>query len=109
MVDPFARRTLSEHLKAVGQFYQKTDALRIIDEINTDYFKYKLSKKTGLHFKSSGQPEELEKIQRYLSPNNSEIDREQLVLSLKNEANITITRLQQKETIRDSILKSLRK
>jgi hypothetical protein len=109
LVDPFARRTLSEHLKAVSQFYQKTNALSIVDEINSDYVRYKLWKKTGVQWKERGPSQDAERLRRRLGSNRSGVKLDQVIMGLKREPHITLSRLYQKEKVREAILKSLRK
>ncbi len=50
-LDPFKRRTLTEHLLGVGVFYKKTKSLRIIDRINIQYFIIHLRKLLGFSTK----------------------------------------------------------
>jgi hypothetical protein len=107
LADPYARRTLSDHLKAVGHFYQKTNSLRILDEINCDYFKYMLHKITGFQWKEPPGLEDLEKIKK-LSQTGA-IGKEQFMECLRKDPLISSNRLQTKAKLQDQILKSLNK
>lgn len=108
LMDPYARRTLSEHLKAIGHFYQKTGSPGIVDEINLEYFKYMLTKITGLQWKDPPTSEDIEKIKNHLGPNDSGITREQILDSLKKEPHITTSRLQTKAKGQERILKQIK-
>jgi hypothetical protein len=45
---PFARRTLREHLTAVGYFYQKAHANRLVDKLDISYFTYQVKNILGI-------------------------------------------------------------
>jgi hypothetical protein len=53
----FERRTLMHHLQAVANFYQKSNALKQLLIINTEYFIYKI--KSALNLKSTVKTEEV--------------------------------------------------
>lgn len=108
LMDPYARRTLSEHLKAVGHFYQKTGSLGIVDEINGEYYKYMLTKLTGLEWKDAPTPGDIKKIKDHLRPDDSGVTEEQIMESLNKDPHITANRLHNKSKIQDKVLKQLR-
>ncbi|MCP4136812.1 MAG: hypothetical protein GY754_37930 [bacterium] len=45
---PNARRSLTEHITAVGLLYRKSQSMPIIEKINRSYFIYKVKKQLGL-------------------------------------------------------------
>lgn len=108
LLDPYARRTLSEHLKAIGHFYQKTGRPGIVDEINGEYFKYRLTKITGLQWKDPPALEDIDKIQNHLGLGDTVITREQIMDCLKKDPHITPSRLYNKAKEQDRILKRLK-
>jgi hypothetical protein len=108
-LDPYRKRALSEHLKAVANFYQKTNSLMILDQINLEYFIFKLNKITGRRFKSSNRPEERNIIVKYLETAVPDLSSSQIRLCLSETKNQTLSQIQSKEKLRDTILKSLKK
>ena len=109
LLDPYRKRALSEHLKAVANFYQKTNSLMILDQINLEYFIFKLNKITGRRFKSSNRPEERNIIVKYLETAVPDLSSSQIRLCLSETKNQTLSQIQSKEKLRDTILKSLKK
>ena len=108
-IDPYRRRTLSEHLKAVANFYQKTNSLKILDQINLEYFIFKLNKITGRRFKSSNSPEELNNIIKYLETTFANISVDQIRFCFAKAENQILSQIQSKEKLRNTILKTLKK
>ncbi|NLW48111.1 MAG: hypothetical protein GXY86_12360 [Firmicutes bacterium] len=109
LLDPYRKRTLSEHLKAVANFYQKTNSLKVLDQINLEYFIFKLNKITGWRFKSSNRPEELNNIVKYLGTVVPDLGPSKIRLCFSKAENQTLSQLQSKEELRDIILKSIKK
>jgi len=109
LMDPYRKRTLSEHLKAVANFYQKTRSLKIIDHINLEYFKFKLDKIMGRRFKSNGDPKEFENLIRYLGTVLPDISEKQIRFCFSETENLMLNQIQNKERIRNIILKSLKR
>jgi hypothetical protein len=108
LIDPYARRTLSEHLKAVGHFYQKAGSPGIVDEINGEYFKSMLAKITGLQWKDPPTPGDIEKIKNHLAAHDPGITPEQIRDLLKKDPHITTSRLISKAKEQDRVLKRLK-
>lgn len=106
---PYARRTLTEHLSAVGNWYQKTGSIAMVDEINCGYFRALVHKATGLQLKEPLQPDELEKLQNVLATRGLALNREQLWDSLTPDPRINLSALQKKEKLQDRIVKILTK
>lgn len=106
---PYSRRTLSEHLKAVGNWYQKTGSVAMVDEINCGYFRSMIHKVTGLQLKEPLRPEELEKLKTALAGRGLAMNGEQLRESLTSQARISLSGLQKKEKLQEQILKVLSK
>lgn len=109
LLDPYRKRTLSEHLNAVANFYQKTNSIKIIDQINLEYFIFKLNKITGRRFKSSLQPEELKQIVKYLENVVPGLSPDQIKFCFSMAENQLPGQVQAQEKIRRTILKSLTK
>jgi hypothetical protein len=108
LIDPYARRTLTEHLKAIGHFYWKTGNSGIVDEINGEYFKYMLGKLTGLQWKDNPTPEDIQKIKTQLSAHDPSITPEQIRDCLKKDPRISTSRLLHKAKAQDRILGHLK-
>ncbi|NLY74456.1 MAG: hypothetical protein GX075_04060 [Firmicutes bacterium] len=106
-VDPYRKRTLSEHLRAVANFYQKTRCLMIIDQINREFFLFKLAKLMGRRFKST-DPEGLETMRNYLESLLPQLSGDQIRLCFSEDGNQTLSRIQAKERTRELILKTLK-
>lgn len=109
LLDPYRKRTLSEHLNAVANFYQKTNSIKIIDQINLEYFIFKLNKITGRRFKSSPQPEELKQIVEYLENVVPGLSPNQIKFCFSMGENQLPGQVQAQEKLRRIILKSLTK
>lgn len=109
LLDPYRKRTLSEHLNAVANFYQKTNSIKIIDQINLEYFIFKLNKITGRRFKSSSQPEELKQIVKYLETVVTGLSPNQIKYCFSMAGNQLLDQVQSQEKLRRIILKSLTK
>jgi hypothetical protein len=67
-----------------------------------------LGRIAGIRFKTAPRPEDLEKIIKHLDAGAHVLSREQIVAGMKEEADITASRLQRKEKIQDKVLKSLK-
>jgi hypothetical protein len=109
LVAPYARRTLSEHFKAVGNWYQKTQALAIVEGINCDYFQYMVQKLTGLSLKLPLREGSLAKIGAYLTTVDADLSADQVTMALSKETSLTFSRLQKKAQLQERIIKMLRK
>lgn len=108
LVNPYARRTLNEHLKAIGHFYQKAGHAGIVDEINGEYFKYMLAKLTGLQWKDAHGPGEAERIASHPAIQSAGLTREQILEALKKDPRITPHKLMAKARMQERILKELK-
>jgi hypothetical protein len=104
---PYARRSLSAHLQAVGNWYHKTNALAIVDAIHCDYFQYLLRKRIGCALKAGHRATGLDQIAALLVAVDSGLGQEQLKASLTKEDPITFSRLQRKVKLQEQILKAL--
>jgi hypothetical protein len=102
---PYARRTLSEYFKAVGNWYQKTQALAVVDEINCEYCQYVVLKLTGLSLKTARR-ESLAKIETYLVDAGLSVD--QVSMAFSKETTLSFSRLQKKVKLQEQIIKTLR-
>ena len=109
LLDPYAKRTISEHLRAVGHFYQKTNAARIIDRINTGYFKHMINKLMGFRFRTSIQANKSDQIIEYISSVVPEFSEQQIRRCLDAGGSISTNLLLDKEQLQDEILEALTK
>lgn len=109
LLNPYAKRSLSEHLRAVGAFYQKTNALSIIEHINLEYFINKYAKATGYRFKTTFSQGELEKVVGEIEKIIPSLSRDQIRQCFQEDKRTTSGRIQNKERNRAVILEALKR
>jgi hypothetical protein len=100
LINPYSNRTIEMHLKAVGNFYKKTNSRNIIDLVNNNYFKYSIKKHLGL-LKSNVNDEQLsEKLEKIVK-----IDKKNIKELFEETYNISPSKLLSKEKRREEIIK----
>lgn len=102
-LNPYERRTLLEHLYAVGIFYRKSKRYGNIDKINSEFFQFRLRKVLNLSYKYS-----IEKIVDLIkSLSNKDLDKDQIQDLLKSREMISESELLHREKRRQEILEQL--
>ncbi len=100
-IDLYSRRSLSEHLQGVGQFYQKAKAFQLMDKTDIHYFIYVLEKNLRLSYKNNSK-----RIIHYLTKefgiSETEI-RDLLEVPGKVSVHILFTRKQKRDKIIQAI------
>ncbi|MBN2444205.1 MAG: DUF4350 domain-containing protein [Spirochaetales bacterium] len=106
--DPLARRTLQEHLNAVGFFYQKVRALHLADHYGLKYFLYQVKSVLGIK-KHVSQTDLVLLLTRNYLTGYTESEVAALLSETKDTSERNLIRLRQKRNEIIDILKTGRK
>ncbi len=96
-----SRRSLAEHLSAVGLFYRKAKSTHIVEQIQTQHFVFRLRKLLGISYPSS------EKVLIEAGTKRLNVDKESLT-RLVQENHSSESELISREKEREKVIESIR-